>query len=59
MVGRSRTSSQPAASHHSEIERLGFLDYVNGVATKPSDMLFPELKPGGPDAKVGYDFTKW
>ncbi len=44
---------------HPEIERLGFLDYVNGVATKPSDMLFPELKPGGPDAKVGYYFTKW
>jgi integrase len=32
---------------------------TNGVATKPSDNFFPELKPGGPDAKVGYYFTKW
>jgi integrase len=44
---------------HPEIERLGFLEYVNEVATKPTEMVFPLLKPGGPDGKVGYYFTKW
>lgn len=44
---------------HPEIERLGFLDYVQEIAPQPNDMLFPELRPGGPDKKVGYYFTKW
>jgi integrase len=44
---------------HPEIVRLGFLDYVRGTAPKPVDMVFPLLKPGGPDRKVGYYFTKW
>jgi hypothetical protein len=44
---------------HPEIERLGFLGYVRETAPKPKDMIFPELKPGGPDAKIGYYFTKW
>jgi integrase len=44
---------------HPEIERLGFLDYMREIAPQPNDMLFPELRPGGPDKKVGYYFTKW
>lgn len=44
---------------HPELERLGFLDYVKEIAPRPSDKVFPELKPGGPDRKVGYYFTKW
>lgn len=44
---------------HPELERLGFLDYVRETAPQPADMVFPLLKPGGPDRKVGYYFTKW
>jgi integrase len=29
------------------------------TAPAPSDPLFPLLRPGGPDKKVGYYFTKW
>jgi integrase len=38
---------------------MSFLDYVTETSPKPSDMVFPLLKPGGPDGKVGYYFTKW
>lgn len=44
---------------HPEIERLGFLDYVTETAPKGGDMVFPLLKPAGPDKKLGYHFTKW
>lgn len=44
---------------HPELERLGFLDYVRETAPKASDMVFPLLKPAGPDKKLGYHFTKW
>lgn len=44
---------------HPELERLGFLSYVRATAPKSGDMVFPQLKPGGPDKKVGYYFTKW
>ena len=44
---------------HPELERLGFLTYVRETAPKPGDMVFPLLKPGGPDKKLGYYFTKW
>lgn len=44
---------------HPEIERRGFLAYVERTAPKPVDTVFPLLKPGGPDNKVGYYFTKW
>lgn len=44
---------------HPELERLGFLDYVRDTAPKAGDMVFPLLKPGGPDKKFGYHFTKW
>ena len=44
---------------HPELERLGFLQYVRDTAPKSGDMVFPLLKPGGPDKKVGYYFTKW
>jgi integrase len=38
---------------------LGFLDYVERVAKAPGDNVFPQLKPGGPDSKLGYYFSKW
>lgn len=44
---------------HPELRRLGFLEYVDETAKQPTDMVFPLLKPGGPDKKVGYYFTKW
>jgi site-specific recombinase XerD len=44
---------------HPEIQRIGFLAYVNATAPTAGDMVFPLLKPGGPDKKVGYYFTKW
>lgn len=43
---------------HSELIRVGFLDYVARIATSPGDSLFPDLKPGGPDRKLGYGFSK-
>ena len=44
---------------HPELYRLGFLDYVQQIAIKPEDRIFPQLRPGGPDKKLGYFFTKW
>lgn len=44
---------------HSKTVQLGFLTYVEDVAPKPDDLVFPQLRPGGPDNKLGYYFTKW
>jgi hypothetical protein len=44
---------------HSELHRLGFLDYVEKTAPNALDRIFPQLRPGGPDKKLGYFFTKW
>ena len=39
---------------HSELERLGLLDYVKRQA---EGQLWPALKPGGPDHKLGWQFS--
>ncbi|QEX18037.1 integrase [Hypericibacter terrae] len=44
---------------HPVLVHLGFQAYLDEVAPNPTDRVFPELKPGGPDNKVGYYFTKW
>ena len=44
---------------HPRIIAQGFLRYVEEVAPKPDDLMFPELRPGGPDNKLGFYFTKW
>jgi len=44
---------------HSEIVRLGFIGYVQNIAKTASDPIFPLLRPGGPDRKLGFFFTKW
>lgn len=44
---------------HPEVVRIGFLEYVKEVAPKPEDRVFPNLKPGGPDKRIGANFTKW
>ncbi|MBB5372287.1 site-specific integrase [Acidocella aromatica] len=43
---------------HSELMRMGFLQYVEATAPAPKDSLFPELKPEGVDSKLGYKITK-
>lgn len=44
---------------HPVLLNLGFLEYVETTAPNRDDMIFPELKPGGEDKKVGFYFTKW
>jgi integrase len=44
---------------HPELLRMGFVEYAEKIAPKPDASLFPELKPGGPDGKKGFYFTKW
>ena len=44
---------------HPRVQQLGFLEYVETAAAKPDDQVFPQLRPGGPDGKLGYFFTKW
>lgn len=44
---------------HPVVLSLGFIDYVSTTAPKPEDMVFPALRPGGPDSKVGGPFTQW
>jgi hypothetical protein len=43
---------------HSELMRLGFLEYVAATAPTPRDRIFPGLRPGGADRKLGYYYTK-
>ena len=43
---------------HSELVRLGFLRYAESFGTR-SYALFPQLKPGGADNKLGHAFSKW
>ena len=40
---------------HSELIKRGLLKYVEGL---PPGALFPALKPGGPDGKLGWYFSK-
>ena len=44
---------------HPELQRLGFLNYVEVAAPNPDDRVFPQLQPGGSDYKFGHSFTKW
>jgi site-specific recombinase XerD len=44
---------------HPVLHRLGFLDFVSEASRGAQDAVFPKLRPGGPDKKVGYYFTKW
>lgn len=48
---------------HSEVLKAGFMGYVeglphSGVARLQDGLLFPTLKPGGPDGKLNWYFTK-
>lgn len=44
---------------HPKLIELGFLDYARRIAKASQDPLFPNLKPQGPDGKLGTSFTKW
>jgi integrase len=44
---------------HPRVKGLGFLDYVERVAPNSNDQIFPNLRPGGADNKLGFTFTKW
>lgn len=43
---------------HADVLRLGFVSYVEQVAPRPDDPLFPDLEPQGPDGKRGPGFTR-
>ena len=44
---------------HPALLAMGFMAYVESVAPGPDDRLFPKLKPGGADNKLGHSFSKW
>lgn len=43
---------------HCELIRMGFMTYVKTLGKGPQPV-FPALKPGGADDKLGHGFTKW
>jgi site-specific recombinase XerD len=44
---------------HPALRHLGFLEYVESTAPNPTDRVFQQLRPGGPDQKLGFYFSKW
>jgi len=44
---------------HKELIRLGLLDYVDERRRAGDERIFPKLKPGGADDRLGHAFTKW
>ncbi len=44
---------------HSRLVDLRFLDYVESVTELDHDPVFPRMKPGGKDGKLGHGFSKW
>jgi integrase len=44
---------------HPTVIAMGFLKHVEENAPRPSDNVFPELRPGGKDGRLGFYVTKW
>lgn len=44
---------------HSELLRLGLVEYVRKQDDRDQSRVFPGLKPGGADKRLGHGFTKW
>lgn len=44
---------------HDELVQLGLLDRVAQLRGQGEVRLFPQLKPGGADGRLGHGFTKW
>jgi integrase len=43
---------------HPEL-KAAFLLHVHSLAVTPESLIFSELRPGGPDNKLGFYFSKW
>ncbi|WP_348626214.1 site-specific integrase [Mesorhizobium sp. L2C067A000] len=44
---------------HATLIRLGFLEYLDQCRKSRQVRLFPNLKPGGADNRLGHSFSKW
>jgi integrase len=44
---------------HSTLIRAGFMEYVDVCRKGRQTRLFPNLKPGGADNRLGHSFSKW
>lgn len=44
---------------HPKIIELGFLDFARPKSANEKTLVFETLKPGGPDKKFGFYFSKW
>lgn len=44
---------------HRELLRMGLLTRVEELKDAGRDRLFPNLKPGGADGRLGHNFSKW
>ncbi|WP_164857121.1 site-specific integrase [Sphingomonas crocodyli] len=44
---------------HSELIRLGWLDYAEDQRRTGARMVFPGLQPGGADDRLGHNYSKW
>ena len=44
---------------HSQLIRLGFLSYLEGCRKARQTRLFPNLKPGGADNRLGHAYSKF
>lgn len=44
---------------HSTLLRLGLLEHIKSVRDAEATLLFPNLKPGGADERLGHAFSKW
>ncbi|CAO4181164.1 tyrosine-type recombinase/integrase [Methylorubrum extorquens] len=44
---------------HDQLVRLGLLGQVTQLRGRGETRLFPQLKPGGADRRLGHAFTKW
>lgn len=44
---------------HPELNRLGFVEYVQKIAPSADDPLFPDLPPQGQDKRRGPRITRW
>jgi integrase len=44
---------------HSTLLRLGLLDYIKDLKGAEAVLLFPNLRAGGADDRLGHAFSKW
>ena len=44
---------------HDELIRLGLMIYIEQMRKAGERRVFPQLKPGGADGRLGHGFTKW